>query len=136
MHLRIVCPESKAYEGDCAFVTIPSTDGALGVLPHHASEICTIEPGVVRVCDTAMGQVSHTFVVGTGYAQVADDQLVILAERAADLSEVKADEVRAKQREFEDKLGTLSEDDAHRSYLYNEIAWCKLLLASLEEQKS
>ena len=51
MHVRIVCPEHSAYEGEAAFVALPSTDGELGILPRHASEICTIKSGYVRVCD-------------------------------------------------------------------------------------
>ena len=49
MRIRIVCPVSLAYEGDAAFVSIPSTDGEFGVLPAHSSEICTIDCGYVRV---------------------------------------------------------------------------------------
>ena len=71
MRIRIVCPVSCAYEGDAAFVSIPSTDGEFGVLPAHSSEICTIDRGYVRVSDKAMGTVDHTFAVAGGYAQVA-----------------------------------------------------------------
>ena len=121
MRIRIVCPVSCAYEGDAAFVSIPSTDGEFGVLPAHSSEICTIDRGYVRVSDKAMGTVDHTFAVAGGYA--------VLAERACDLATVDADKVKADIQGFEEKLGNLSEDDARRAYLYNEIAWCKLKLA-------
>ena len=63
MRIRIVCPVSLAYEGDAAFVSIPSTDGEFGVLPAHSSEICTIDRGYVRVSDKAMGTVDHTFAI-------------------------------------------------------------------------
>ena len=129
MHLRIVCPEHLAFEGDCAFLTLPSTDGSMGVLPRHASEICTIETGFIRIADEKMGEVSHTFAVSTGYAQIADDRVIVLAERAEDLASVTAQSVNERLHGFEDKLSNLSQDDARRSYLYNEIAWCKLLLA-------
>ena len=109
MRIRIVCPVSCAYEGDAAFVSIPSTDGEFGVLPAHSSEICTIDRGYVR--------------------QVADDVVTVLAERACDLATVDADKLKADIQGFEEKLGNLSEDDARRAYLYNEIAWCKLKLA-------
>ena len=117
MRIRIVCPVSCAYEGDAAFVSIPSTDGEFGVLPAHSSEICTIDRGYVRVSDKTMGTVDHTFVV------------TVLAERACDLATVDADKLKADIQGFEEKLGNLSEDDARRAYLYNEIAWCKLKLA-------
>ena len=118
MRIHIVCPGSGTYEGDAAFVSIPSTDGEFGVLPAHSSEICTIDRGYVRVSDKAMGTGDHTFAVAGGYA-----------ERACDLETVDADKLKADIQGFEEKLGNLSEDDARRAYLYNEIAWCKLKLA-------
>ena len=128
MRLRIVCPEHDAFNGEVAYVTIPSTDGLLGVAARHASEICTIDEGYVRVCLERMCTVDHTFAVGTGYAQITGDEVVILAERAQDLADIDREKLQARIQGFEDTLRNLSEDDAHRSYLYNEIAWCKLLL--------
>ncbi len=130
MELRIVCPESCAYDGEAAFVTLPTTDGELGVAARHASEICTLGAGVVRVSDQAMGTVDRRFAVSGGYAQIADDTVIILAERACDLAEVDEAQVQADIQGFEDQLSVLSENDARRAYLYNEIAWCKLLLDS------
>ena len=129
MHIRIVCPEHNAYEAEAAFVSVPASDGELGVLPRHASEIATIVPGYVRVADQAMGESDHVFAVTSGYVQIADDEVVVLAARAEDLADVNADEVRETLAGFEEQLGNLSEDDARRAYLYNEIAWCRLLLA-------
>ncbi len=130
MLIRIVCPESCAYEGEAAFIVVPATDGECGILPRHSSEICTISSGYVRVSDTDMNTVDHTFAVDGGYAQIADDTVIVLAERACNLADVDADKVKAQIQGFEDKLSNLSEDDARRAYLYNEIAWCKLLLAN------
>ena len=96
MQLRIVCPEECVYEGAVAYVAVPSTVGEFGILPHHASEICTIDGGHIRVSETKMGVV---------------------------------DQVNARLAGFEDQLGNMAEGDARRAYLYNEIAWCKLLLA-------
>lgn len=129
MRIRIVCPESLAYEGEAAFIALPSTDGELGVLPDHASEICTIQPGYVRVCDTKMGEVDHTLAVNGGYAEITSDEVIILAERAGDVDAADVEDLHHKIEGFEDQLSNLSQDDARRAYLYNEIAWCKVLLA-------
>lgn len=134
LHLRVVCPENEAFDGDIAFVTVPASDGCLGVAPKHSSEICTLEPGLVSVCDHQMGQTDHRIVVSEGYAQVCDDEIIVLAERAEDLAHLDRDKVQADLQAFEDKLNSLSEDDAERSYFYNRIAWCKLLLAHLADQ--
>ncbi len=129
MQLRIVCPEECVFDGPVAYVAVPSTDGDFGILSKHASEICTIEHGYIRVSDQHIGTVDHVIAVTEGYVQVANDQIIVLAERAVDMENVDKDEVRARQAGFEDGLRNLSEDDARRAYLYNEIAWCKLLLA-------
>ena len=121
MQLRIVCPEECVYEGAVAYVAVPSTVGEFGILPHHASEI--------RVSETKMGVVDHVFAVTDGYVQVANDEVIVLAERAIDTEKVDVDEVNARLAGFEDQLGNMAEGDARRAYLYNEIAWCKLLLA-------
>lgn len=129
MRVRIVCPDHGVYDGEAAFVAIPSTDGQFGVMAHHASEICTIEDGYVRVADTDLNTIDHIFAVTEGYAQVADDDVIILVERAADLAQVDAEALQAEIAGFEDQLRNLSADDAYRAYLYNEIAWRKLQLA-------
>ncbi len=129
MHIRVVCPEQSVYEGEAAFVALPSTDGELGVLPNHASEICTVKMGYVRVCDQKMGEVSRRFAITGGYAEITQDEVIVLARRAQSMGAVDISEVQAQLQGFEDALSKLSEDDARRSYIYNEIAWCKLLLS-------
>lgn len=129
MQLRIVCPEECVFEGPVAYVAVPTTVGEFGILPRHASEVCTIDGGRVRVSEQKMGVTDHVFAVTEGYVQVANDEVIILAERAIDLEKVDSDDVAARLADFEDQLGKMSENDARRAYLYNEIAWCKLLLA-------
>lgn len=129
MQLRIVCPEECVFEGPVAYVAVPSTIGEFGILPRHASEICTIDGGRIRVSEQKMGVIDHVFAVTDGYVQVANDEVIVLAERAVDVEKVNSDEISARLADFEDQLGKMSENDARRAYLYNEIAWCKLLLA-------
>ncbi len=128
MELRIVCPESCAYEGSAAFVALPGTTGEIGVLPGHASEISTLKPGYVRVSEQAMGTVDKAIAVTEGYAEITADRVIILAERAQDVADIDDAKVQAQLEEFEGQLSMCSEGDARRAYLYNEIAWCRLLL--------
>ncbi len=130
MHIRIVCPEHNEYEGEAAFVALPTSTGELGVAPRHANEICSVDVGFVRICDERMGEVTRTFAVNGGYAEITGEEVIILAERAADLASIDAEALKAEIAEFEDQLSNLSADDARRAYLYNEIAWRKLLLAA------
>lgn len=129
MQLRIVCPEECVFEGPVAYVAVPTTVGEFGILPHHASEICTIDGGRIRVSESQMGVTDRVFAVTNGYVQVANDEVIVLAERAIDIEKVDPEEISAKMAGFEDELGKMSQSDARRAYLYNEIAWCKLLLS-------
>lgn len=129
MQLRIVCPEECVFEGPVAYVAVPTTVGEFGILPRHASEVCTIDGGRVRVSEQKMGVIDRVFAVTEGYVQVANDEVIVLVERAIDLEKVDSDDMAARLADFEDQLGKMSENDARRAYLYNEIAWCKLLLA-------
>lgn len=129
MQLRIVCPEECVFEGPVAYVAVPTTVGELGILPRHSSEICTINSGRIRVSEEKMGTVDRVFAVSEGYVQVANDEVIVLTERAADMDKVDMEAVSERLSGFEDQLGKMSQNDARRSYLYNEIAWCKLLLA-------
>lgn len=132
--VRIVCPEHLAFEGEAAFLTVPSTEGSFGIGGRHASEIVTVDSGFVEICADKMGEVTDVFAVGTGFVQVADDQVIILADRAEDMAAVSSSDVEARLRGFEDELSNLSENDARRRNLYNELAWCKLLLTKARAQ--
>lgn len=129
MKLRVVSPEECVFEGMVAYVAVPSTAGEFGILPHHASEICTIESGRIRVSEQQMGVTDRVFAVEDGYVQVANDEVIVLATRAIDTFKVDVEEVAARLTDLESQMGKMSENDGRRAYLYNEIAWCKLLLA-------
>lgn len=129
MRLQIVCPEHCAFEGEAAFVVLPATTGEFGIAPMHASEICTLEAGYVRVSEHKMGTVDKVIAVEGGYAQVADDTVIVLAERAFDLADVDREDVERRMAEFGEQLSALAPEDVHRAYIYNEVAWCKLLLS-------
>ena len=130
MELRIVCPENCAFDGNCGFVVVPSTTGELGILPAHSPEIATTQRGYVRIFNSIGDEPSHVIAVESGYVQVADDKVLVLVERALDMAEVKHEEVQTDLQVFEERLQELEEDDARRAYIYNEIAWCNLLLNS------
>jgi F-type H+-transporting ATPase subunit epsilon len=47
LHLEIVTPERLAFEGDVDEVIVPGSEGALGILPHHAPLISLLGQGVL-----------------------------------------------------------------------------------------
>ncbi|NJN44531.1 MAG: F0F1 ATP synthase subunit epsilon, partial [Anaerolineae bacterium] len=46
---EIVSQDRMVWEGDADMVTLPGTDGEMGILPHHAPLLSTLQFGVIKV---------------------------------------------------------------------------------------
>ena len=49
LKLEIVTPEEKIYSEDVEMVTLPGSEGELGVYPKHVPLLTTLKPGELRV---------------------------------------------------------------------------------------
>ena len=79
LHLEIVTPEKRSFEGDIDSVVIPGSEGEFGVLPHHIPLMTQIKPGELVV--TANGKKEY-LAVGEGFATVNNDRVNILTDMA------------------------------------------------------
>ena len=75
----VVTPEQIALQCDAHSVTFPAHDGEVGILRNRAPLICKMGIGVLRINGPSD---SHTLFVDGGFAQVCDNQLTVLTERA------------------------------------------------------
>jgi len=48
MHLEILTPEKKFFEGEVTIVTFPGADGSFQVMDHHAPLISLLKEGLVE----------------------------------------------------------------------------------------
>jgi F-type H+-transporting ATPase subunit epsilon len=48
MHLEILTPERKVFEGEVTIVTFPGSDGSFQVMDHHAPLISLLKQGTVE----------------------------------------------------------------------------------------
>ena len=60
------------------------------------------------------------------------DKVIILADRALPVSDIDAAAARAKLSELEAQLAALSEEEARRTPISSDIAWCKVQIAAVE----
>ena len=98
LHLEIVTPERRAFEGDVDEVIVPGSEGELGILPHHAPLISLLGQGVLRY---KQGAKSEEFAIFGGFLQVRPDRVVVMAETADLASEIdveRAERARAAAR--------------------------------------
>jgi F-type H+-transporting ATPase subunit epsilon len=96
--LVVTSHERKLLETRCDEVTLPGREGDLGVLPGHAALIATLRPGVLGY--RSGGRASHV-VLSTGFCQVYEDRVTVLADRAWLPDEVDAKAARARAAELE-----------------------------------
>lgn len=109
--LEIVTPESKIYSEDVEMVTLPGSEGELGIHPNHVPLMTQVHAGEIIV---SRGGTEEVLAVGEGFIEVTGDHVSILTENAvnsANIDEAAADKAR---RRAEDRLkeGDISEEEA------------------------
>lgn len=77
MHLDIVTPEGKVFEGEATGVQMPGSMGSFEVLENHAPIISSLEKGKVRVTS---GGSEQFFQISGGFVEVLDNKVILLAE--------------------------------------------------------
>jgi len=94
LHFELVSPARLLFSGDVASVTLPGTEGEMGIYPGHSPVLTTLRPGVVTV--TRDGGAAERIFVRGGMAEVNPQGLTLLAEVAVPVAELTQD-VMAKQ---------------------------------------
>lgn len=105
--LKVLTPEGAVLEGDVSEVTLPGSEGELGVLPAHAALLTKIIPGALAY-RAPEGQ--GTIAVGRGVAEIRDDRVIVLVERAVPAEDIDAAALEASRRQLiaEREIGAIS----------------------------
>ena len=94
LKLEIVTPEAVTYSEDVDMVTLPATEGEMGIYPMHVPLLTTIAPGEVVV---RKGTQDYFLAVGEGFVEITGNRVAILTDmaiKADDIDEAKAEEAR------------------------------------------
>lgn len=96
MQFELATPTRPLVSTEVDEVVVPGSEGYFGVLPGHAAFLTTLGTGEVMY---RTGRDEHWIMVSGGFAEVAGDRVIILAE-VADLPEEidRARAERARQR--------------------------------------
>ena len=86
--------------------------------------------GVVPDAREEGGEIRYA--VSGGYADIDGEKVIVLANRAADLADEKAEDVRDKLSELQGALNALDEDDPNAIPLRKDIEWNELIQHLLE----
>ena len=88
----IITQERTVYSEQADYVSLPGTEGIMGVLPNHAPLLTALTFGEVMIRKDGD---EHYFAIGGGFAEVRPDQVIVLADSAEHADEIDID--RAQQ---------------------------------------
>jgi F-type H+-transporting ATPase subunit epsilon len=112
-HFELISPEARVVSEPAWQVTVPGSEGDVGVRAGHMSLVMSMRPGVVEIIREENGSREKFFVAG-GFADVGADHCTVLAEQTFDLASLKIEHLEQEMRNLSDdaKLADTDEEKA------------------------
>ena len=99
--LDIVTAERVVYSEDVDVVIAPGIEGQLGILPHHAPLMTTLQPGELQV---RKGEEEFFLAISGGFLEVRPDRIIVLADSAERVEEIDIARAEEAKRRAEERL--------------------------------
>ncbi len=84
IHLQILTPEKRLFDGPVSKVTLPGTKGRFTVLPRHAALISSLDWGVINFSeirgDNPNEAVERIISIERGFVEVNHNEVVACVE--------------------------------------------------------
>ena len=87
LKLEIVTPEEKVYSEDVDMVTLPGTEGELGIFPKHVPLLTALKPGELRALKDGRETI---MAIGEGFVEIRADAVSILTDMALEPEKIDA----------------------------------------------
>jgi F-type H+-transporting ATPase subunit epsilon len=117
--LRVLTPEGSVLEGEVHEVSLPGSEGELGVLPAHAALLTQIAPGPLSY-RAPEGQ--GVIALGRGVAEVREDRVTVLVEQAVPAEDIDAAAVEARRKQLLAERESVGITEARLEEIGEELA--------------
>jgi F-type H+-transporting ATPase subunit epsilon len=124
----LVSPERLLLSTEAEMVTIPGTEGEMGVMAGHMPLISTLRPGVITV--TGGDESDQRFYVMGGFAEVNPGKLTVLADDAVPVSELDPAALDQRIKDAEEDVA-LAKSDGERAKAQETLDYLRGLRAAL-----
>lgn len=114
--VSIYSPEKKLLEEPAVSVGLPGKKGSFTVLRGHANLVAELEAGIVHV---NTGAREELYVVDSGFAEVKNNQVIVLVEGATDPKDLDAAKERAA---LEEALNRATENQVQYAKKQHDIS--------------
>ena len=102
IRLDIVTVERLVYSDEVDVIVAPGIGGELGILPHHAPLMTTLQAGELRI---RRGGEEFSMAVTGGFLEVRPDRVTVLADAAERAEEIDIARAEEAKRRAEEQLG-------------------------------
>ena len=109
--VHILAADRTFYDGPCVSLTVPTSDGELGILAHHSPIIAAVQPGTLRY--QAPGDDVKLAAVSPGMVKVENNEVLVLVDSAERPEEIDA--ARA-QREADEAMEAILQKKSIQEY--------------------
>ena len=103
--LEIVTPEARIYSEDVEMVTLPGTEGEMGIYPMHIPLMTQVASGEIVARQNGK---DHFLAIGEGFVEITGERVAILTDmaiKADDIDEARAEEARKRaEARLQEKL--------------------------------
>jgi F-type H+-transporting ATPase subunit epsilon len=99
LEFLVITPERQVLHEITDSLVIPAHDGEVGVLPGRAPLLCELGVGQLRF-STIRG--ARRYFIDGGFAQVYQNRVTVLTDRAVAADEIDSDIVREAQQQADD----------------------------------
>lgn len=127
MRCDIVTQERTVFSGEVNSVSLPGTEGRMGILPNHSALLTTLGFGEVVVRPLAGGE--EFFAIGGGFAEVQPTKIIVLADSAEHADEIDIERAEtARQRAEQLMKEGVREDPDHYAQIQASLMRAQIRL--------
>ena len=101
LHLKVVTPEKLLVDEEVSQVNVPTVQGQIGILPHHANLMAKLQPGELIIKKEGK---MESIAIGDGFLQVTDNTLVVMTDLATYATEIDERAVEEAKKRAEQAL--------------------------------
>lgn len=105
--LKVITPERIFYEGQVTMVEFNTVEGEIGVYKNHIPLMEIISPGVLTITEA---EEKKKAALHSGFAQILQDEVTILAEVVEWPDEIDAKRAEASKERAENRLQSRDDD--------------------------
>lgn len=109
LQLDIVTPEKRVFSEQVDSVTLPGSEGELGILPNHIPLVTALRPGELTYSKSGK---SDNFAVGTGFVEVTGQRVSVLTDMAMGEAEIDEKSVEEALKRAQERLASIQHDTA------------------------